>query len=413
MLKSPSIVLLAALLTLSGCDSDPALPTDAGSIDAGSIDAGSIDGGTSGCSATDLAACEYQPDSTFSPGTEAQRTVSYTDESGQVRSVAFEVRLTEATARPAPVVVWSHGGPTGKRDPAVVGTGFSDVFREGGYAVIAIAHTPRSRTEYAALCRAVGITGCMEACGVSAECTTGGATGTCVDGGCRYWKHLNWDRSFDVRAVLDWLEESTASGMPLEAIIDSTRIVYAGHSAGGGSSMMVAGATREFAGTQRLLMDPRPLAFISCSPQGPGDDGFVEGSFTGEFCRGLATDPSLCLTRPHLFLTGIGDDTAAHVAENRRRSFELAPMTGTHLIGWVDDEAARHTTFNYETAACERYAATEGLDAARCAEHLVWLRSAALAFLDATVRDSARARAYLGASDLTILSGGVFSLTSR
>ena len=79
------------------------------------------------------------------------------------------------------------------------------------------------------------------------------------------FKFLSWDRPHDVREVLDRLE--TIAG--LDGVVDLSRVAYAGHSAGAGSVMMVAGASRDFAGTLRTLADPRPIAFLACSPQGP------------------------------------------------------------------------------------------------------------------------------------------------
>jgi hypothetical protein len=158
---------------------------------------------------------------------------------------------------------------------------------------------------------------------------------------------------------------------------------------------MVAGAGRDFAGTVRTLADPRPLAFIGCSPQGVGHDGFTADSFAA-------------IDRPHLTLSGAGDATEGHPAAARRDAFERIGA-GNAYLGWFADPATRHVTFDLEAAACVR----GGGAAARCAEHLDWLASAALAFLDAHVRGDARARAYLESDRLRVLSAGAFELSRR
>ncbi|RZO61964.1 MAG: hypothetical protein EVA89_10275 [Sandaracinaceae bacterium] len=367
-----------------------------------------------GCGADDLEACAFVPTERFDVGAMMTRQVSYEDVTGETRVVQVEIRRPRGATEPTPVVLWSHGGASGKRDATTVGTGWGEVFVRAGYTFVAIAHTPRDRAAFDALCVALDWTdGCGgDACVDASECSAGGESGICVDGGCRYWKHLSWDRPHDVRAVLDHLEVAASAGMPLEGSIDLSRVIYAGHSAGAGATMMVAGATRQIAGEDMLLLDPRPVAFLSASPQGPGDDGFTEASLTGEACRALATDPGLCLTRPHLTLTGVGDDTSDHVAENRRLSFDLAPSGDRHLL-WIEEEAARHTTFEYGTEACERHVRDEGGDAARCEAYLVWLRSVAVAFAQAVARDDEVARAYLSSDDPERLAEGGASWEHR
>ncbi len=324
-----------------------------------------------GCSPDNPSACAYEPEQSYALLTREQHTCEYTDEASLPRRIRIEVRVPDGAPQPMPVVVWSHGGSSGQTEPGGVGTDWSREFVSAGYMVVAIAHAPRDPdTELAPLTNELGF-----------------APGT-------LWKYLNWDRPNDVRCVLDWVV-AQASG-PRAGIIDASRIVYAGHSAGGGSAMMVNGATREYAGVVRGLSDPRPVAFISCSPQGPGDDEFTSGSFAN-------------MARPHLFLTGAGDDQG-HVAENRRLSFELAQPGGKYR-GWIAEESARHATFNYKPDGCENHAS--GGDPARCAEHLTWLRSAVLAFLDAHLRDDPVAAAYLESDHLTHLSGGTFEWSRR
>jgi hypothetical protein len=258
-------------------------------------------------------------------------------------------------------------------------------------------------------------------------CTRGTAPeeefGTCEadpafgGGYCRYIKNLHWDRPNDFREVLDWVEDQASGGM-LDGVVDIGRIAYAGHSAGAGSTMMVAGASRSIRDTaeDQLVMDTRPVAFMSCSPQGPDDVGFSTASFGRERCEELAApeDRSGCLTRPHLVLTGLGDG-GDNAGENRRLSFDLAPA-GERYLAYLTELAPQHTTFDYKTEGCERYARDNELGSEfpeRCNTYRLWIRSAALAFFDATLRDNADAQAYLKSDNMSVLSGSALEWIAK
>ncbi len=413
--------LLCSSLMFGACTADD--KADNSSLDGGPADAlpsdarvaadSGTDGGASGgCSADTVSACDYMSHTQAAFGRRVTQSVTYTDVGGLPRTIELELRLPMGAAD-GPVVVWSHGGASGQSDAASVGVEWGEVFVRAGYVTVAIAHAPRTRVEYDGLCAGLdwGDACGGQDCAQMADCAIDGEPGICVDGGCRFWKHLSWDRPHDLSATLDWLSTEATPGGRLDGIIDLDRLVYAGHSAGAGSTMMVAGATRLIAGADTLLTDPRPVAFISASPQGPGDDGFTEGSFTGDVCQTLAADPAGCLARPHLILTGVGDDTDV-VAENRRLAFDLAPEGDRHLA-WITEEAARHTTFNYGVDACERHQAGEGADPARCEAYRLWLRAVVLAFLDAHLRGDADAAAYLASDNPAVFSGGALSWEHR
>ncbi|MEZ4394270.1 MAG: acetylxylan esterase [Polyangiales bacterium] len=329
----------------------------------------SRDGGA--CAAANPAGCRYLGAMAYPMEALAPATLSYTDESGDTRTIRVQVRRPVGARGPLPVVVWSHGGADGTSNPTNVGAGWDAVFTRAGYLFVAIAHSGRDVASRARLCSALGYD----------------------TAGCMTFKYLSWDRPHDLRRVLDWLQEQAVGAQ--RGNVDLTRIAYAGHSAGAGAALVVAGATREIAGSQRALPDPRPVAFLSCSPQGPGEEGFVEGSFAG-------------VARPHLTLTGAGDDTTGNVAEVRRRPFELMPA-GQKYRGWIAEEPARHTIFDFSTSACER----EGGTPERCAQYLDWLSSAGLAFLDAHVAGRPEAAAYLASDALTFLGGGAFEWSRR
>ena len=416
--------LLVACSSDGGPEPGPSTTTTVGSTSSGGgaggsggqdIGGGGAGGRINGCRAEDTMACTYTPAAEHGLGTIVERTFTYADAAGQTRDVNVELRRPAAPSTPLPIVLWSHGGSGGRSSAGNVGTEVGEVFVRAGYLFVAMAHPGRDRASYDALCTQQGWAGCGETCTMDSECTTR-SEAVCDDGGCRYLKVLGWDRPNDVRAVIDGLEGLAAPGEPLEGLIDLTRILYAGHSSGAGGTMMVAGATRELNGPT-LLLDPRPTAFMSFSPQGLGVDGFTSASYDGTGCTALASDPSQCLTRPHLLVSGVGDDTANEVAESRRQAFDLGPATRQRYLLWNLDEAARHTTFNFKPDSCPSYAQTNGLDPtlypARCKLYLAGQTSAALAFADAYLRDHVPALDYLASDNLRALYGDPGSWTIK
>jgi hypothetical protein len=415
--------VLVLLLTACGDDAAPPHRSDAGAHltdaglegprDGGALDTAAFDAGGSpdACSESRPEACAYVPPARYEPGAEAERSVRYTDVTGATREIVFEIRAPRDAPPNAPVVLWSHGGSQGLARPGRVGVEWGRAFNRAGYVSVHIAHAPRDTASRIAQCEAIGLSGCDAPCTTDADCTTY-SEAICADGVCAYFQTPNWDRPHDVRAVIDWLEREAAAGGPLEGRIDLTRIAYAGHSGGAGGTMMIAGASRTYPGRGEIaIFDPRPIAFISCSPQPPGEDGFTETSFDASICTAGASDPSLCLTRPHLVMTGVGDDTGV-TGETRRAAYDLVPA-GDKRLFFVLEEGARHGTFELDRDPCTRYAAMEGLDAARCEDYERWLANTAVAFLDAYVRGLPEAQAYLASDAPALYAAGAAEWTSR
>jgi predicted dienelactone hydrolase len=391
---SHTLLLLPFAVGLAGCASprsepDAHEPTDAAAATADSpvdhADTGetSDTGATTGCSADDLEACRYQPEARYEVLAPITRDVSYEDDVGEVRTVEVSLFRPDGAPRPWPVIVWSHGGAAGLRSSVGVGNEWRDVFVGAGYAFVAIAHTPREETTTArggasrmAMCEHFGVT-------------------TLPD--CARVKYLHYDRPHDFIAVMDFLEAEAVG--PLAGFLDLERVIYAGHSAGTGSTSIVGGATREIYGMPVMRPDPRPIAFLAASMEGVGDDGFPEDGFDA-------------MSRPHLTLSGTGDDTPEAMASWRRLPFERMLPGDKHRL-WIDDEQARHETFDHSTDACVTYVTARSGDTTVCDRHLVWLESAALAFVDAHARDRAQAHAWLASDALVTLSGGVVEWSHR
>lgn len=348
---------------LSGCALEPT--TDVGSGADPLVTVG-------GCSTTTPELCAYPaagaPTYTPDPSVPVQ-DLSYLDITGAQRSFQIALRAPVGAPEPLPVVVWSHGGNDGRARARQVGVEWADILVRAGYLVIDIAHPSRGPISRAALCHDLGIS--------VIDCVT--------------FKHLHWDRPHDAARVFDFIEAQAVSG-PLAGRIDASHIVYAGHSAGAGSAEMVNGATRDMGGVSVALPDPRPVAFLTNSPEGPGDDGFTDTSYGG-------------CARPMLVNSGVGDDTNVF-GEDRARVFDLAPAGDKYRL-FVLDEAARHATFDQSADACEDYSTARGLDPARCAAFKAWIAWSAVAFLDAHARGSADAQAYLASDNLAVAADGL------
>lgn len=370
-------LMLACLLTSCAHDDDTGLDGGLPDVELGdgpAIDVSPSDAPPRHCSAETPLECAYAPRERGRPTPPVLVDLSYTDVAGLSRAFQIAVHLPDEAPRPLPVVVYSHGGAHGVSNATGVGAEWADVFVRAGYAVVAIAHPARSDASWTALCDALGYD----------------------TAGCAQFKWLSWDRPNDFRRTLDWIDEQAAGRYA--GVIDPAHLAYAGHSAGAGSVLMAAGAAREYAGAPVELSDPRPIAFMACSPEGPGMDGFVPSSFEG--VRGRL-----------LILSGEGDDTEL-LSEARRQVFDLVRPGGARL-GWILEVGARHTTYEYKTDACIRQAAEAGIEPARCDVYLEWLRSVALAHFDAELRGSAAARAYLDSDAPVVLSGGAMEWLRR
>lgn len=369
--------LALSLTVVVACGGGDAAPTpDAASdTDAGPDSAGPNTVG--GCAPAALDLCEWipAPADRFAAAPPITTTLDYVDVTGATRSFEVAVRAPVGAPEPLPVVVWSHGGNDGQMNALNVGTEWAAILVAAGYVVVDVAHAPRTPASRQALCDQLGYDAA----------------------GCLTFKYLHWDRPHDAARVFDFIEAQAASG-PWAGRIDAARIVYAGHSAGSGGVLMVDGAPRDYAGQLVTLSDPRPIAFLANSPQGPGDEGFVEASFGG-------------CARPTLVNTGVGDDTNV-LGVNRARAFDFMPA-GDKFRFYLLEPAARHATFDQNGDACATYSGQQGLDAGRCPTYQRWLASSALAFLDAYARDSAAARAYLASDNLTVLTAGAATWDRR
>lgn len=247
--------------------------------------------------------------------------VVYEDVLGEARTIQVELRLpeqratepdSETSGAARPVVVWSHGGGTGKRSTASVGERWGRAFNAAGFAFVAIAHAPRSAADRVEMCEAIRV----------ADCSV--------------FSPLRWDRPHDLAAALDWVE-SIADDQRL----DADRIVLGGHSAGAIGVLNTMGLTWTFDSELEPAVDDRPIAVLAASP--PGAEA-----------RDISPADLAELDVPMLWLTGAGDTTASTRSEDRRATFELLSADHDAALFWATPEAIRHGGFNLDVDSCRR-----------------------------------------------------------
>jgi pimeloyl-ACP methyl ester carboxylesterase len=264
--------------------------------------------------------------------------LTYADVTGDDRTVLAEVRLpSRQTAATVPVVVWSHGGSTGKSSTRRVGVEWGKAMNGAGFAFVALAHPGRDDASRARLCDAIEIVVCAE------------------------FKYLLWDRLHDASIVFDWLEQMAERG---DLFVDLDRLVYGGHSAGAMAVMVMAGMDSPYASEVPMPVDVRPAAFLAASPPGATENRLSSSSFVR-------------LDRPILLLTGENDTTGGTTGADRLAVFDLIVWDQAMLVSTMDDRDVGHTTFDLDAAPCRR----SGGSQRRCTEVVRALGATAKAFL--------------------------------
>jgi hypothetical protein len=324
---------------------------------------------TAAC-ASDPADCLYAP-ATYPLEPTIEVTLTDPDRIGGPRDVPIAIRYSLSAPRPMPVVIWSHGGATGKTNPTLALDKWAIAAAEAGYLSIAIAHEWRADASLFELCAFFEMDRL----------------------GCSLFKHLNYDRPLDISLVID---EVTAMShrAPWRGRIDATRIAVGGHSAGAGGTLMIDGAPRDINHTTTLLADSRPMAFLAFSPQAPGSEGFTEDGYGA-------------ITRPTLIGTGRGDEDPPDTADGRASVFDLVQPGEKYRI-FIEDAAAIHTIYELETGNCAL-----ATPLVRCEEFRDWLQATGLAFLDAFLRGDPDAQAWLASTDLEVASAGTAEWSTR
>ncbi|MEO1436015.1 MAG: hypothetical protein AAFV80_10800 [Bacteroidota bacterium] len=271
-----------------------------------------------------------------------------------------------------PVIIASHGGAKGKRNALSSLPNWSRQLAAQGYVVVAIAHTPRNIPARKTLCDSLGMT--------TAEC--------------KFFKHLNWDRPLDVGHVLDSLELWNTYA-PWRDRMDLDHVGHVGHSAGAGCGMMLAGAKRMYHNQFLAFRESRIHAVGAFSPQGPGEEGFVDSSF-------------LSIETPILFGTGDGDNTSGSQALVRRQAFSKSAPSGDKYIHYIMDAKADHGTYSLNSDKCAKKK-----DPLQCQAYIDWTFMSGLAFFDAYLKGDQDAMDWLTNKNIETATADVVELRAK
>ena len=255
------------------------------------------------------------------------------------------IRYPIGLAGPRPVVIWNHGGnpsPKGRKRSKEWG----NTLAAAGYVVI---HPSRTLipdpTPFITECEAVGLNTPDE---------------------CAYWVTQYRYGPQNIHYLIDNLALIEALDPALAGMIDETKIIVGGHSAGSTSVLASAGAWQKWVvgGTQYDERDDRPIAFIASGPQGPVYAGFASGFQSASYDG---------IERPFLFITGAGDETG-EPPESRVTGW-LRSVAGNKALSWDTEAEAVHET----------------MDIHKCntplrEDHCRWIGSLGVAYLDAVAK---------------------------
>ncbi|MBI4909238.1 MAG: hypothetical protein HY820_36800 [Acidobacteria bacterium] len=326
--------------------------------------------------------CLYSPGAPLNFSTTAS-SLNYRDAFGQTRTVELYFRVPAGVAGALPVVVWSHESGLSAESKDILAK-WAETTARAGYLSVTVAHADRDVEDWLKYCE-----------------STQRELLDCP-------RPYAWDWPVDLKQVLDYLERLNLTGPgEVRGKIDMARLALAGHSDGSSGVISLAGAKRLI--TQRNyedaddFTDPRPIAFVTLSPQGPN----LEGFFDTEVGRPVTS--WIGIKRPVLTVTSAGDKNCPRPGNcykgdtpSRRRTVQtLLPSGGKYLM-YVNSVKMSHDFLGtLDTAACE----AAGVPPADCSRFDDWLRSTVVAFLDATVRARAAAQTWLQ-NDLIVPASG-------
>lgn len=331
------------------------------------------------CDHTNSATCLYTSDLAYDVGEISQ--VSLTDTVRNNYVIPLLIRYPIGAPGPRPTVIWHHGGPPSARG-ATRSAEWGEKLAAAGYIVI---HPARplleDPTPFAVECQDNGINDPDE---------------------CVFWMTQYRYGPQNTHFLIDHLSDIESLDPVLAGLLDATKIVVAGHSAGTTAVLANAGAWQQWEpnGPQYNERNDTPIAFLATGVQGPMYAGFDSGFQSPGSHRGVAEHSFAGIDRPFLFISGVGDETG-EPPETRLTAW-LTSVSGNKVLVWDTEAEAVHET----------------MDIHKCntpvrADHCAWIGSAGLAFLDAVVRHRPEAEEWLRSNALAVLSGGALELHRR
>lgn len=211
----------------------------------------------------------------------------------------------------------------------------------------------------------------------------------------QYWD----DRVYDVRLLLDSLDQIEQQVHGLAGRIDRTRIAHGGHSFGAHTSMLLAGLTLYApSGRSLQLADDRLHGFVFISPQGPG--------------RTVRPESYHTIRGPVLMITGSNDSSPVaapnqppHDARWRLQAWENLPDGPDRYLLFI--EGAYHG-FGGITGH-QPWPGSGPLDE----DQVRYVKTTTLAFWDACLKDDPQARRYLRSGTIEAASDGEAKISRK
>lgn len=199
-------------------------------------------------------------------------------------------------------------------------------------------------------------------------------------------------RPQDVAFVIDSLAKIETEIPDLRGRLDRDAVGVGGHSYGAHTTMLVAGLEMRSLLRTEQVADPRPKCFLMISPQGTG--GSVKAASYEK------------ITRPALVITG-DNDTSPRTGQGyawRKEAYDHMPAGQKYFLSVKD---AYH---GFGGISGDKRFSGSGPAAP---DQVLVVKSTALAFFDAHLRDRSDAREYLRAGKIAELSEGVAQFESE
>ena len=292
------------------------------------------------------------------------------------RDVKVRVTYPKGDGR-CPVIVFSHGAGGS-------GTSYQPLARfwaTKGYIVLTPTHADSLAGK--------GETPSLEALRETAADAVQDAKG---------WENRVRDVTFTIDSIPDIGERIPA----LKGRLDGARLGVGGHSYGAFTAQLLAGVTVTIpkGPKGKSFADPRPKAFLLLSPQGKGQQGLTEQSWSA-------------VTRPVMVMTGSRDKGLGGQDPSWRLDpFRLSPPGDQYAVFL---EGAGHLSFTGR-AAEPGASVPRGKGGTTSEEQVAVFKQvkiASAAFWDAYLEGEAGALAFLKSDALDKESGGKAKLTSR
>lgn len=322
------------------------------------------------CDPANPPTCLYTSDLDFTPGI-VDGIVLVDPDRGDY-PIPLLVRYPVGASDKRPVVIWNHGGAPsagGKNRSAEWG----ETLARAGYVVI---HPSRVVPDVDPLpqdCQDNGFTD-------PAECAF-------------FMANMRFGPQ-NTHFIIDHLADVEDADPVLDGLLNDRKIVVAGHSAGTTTVLANAGASQQWVegGPVYNEEDDAPIAFLATGPQGPQYAGFNAGF---DEVRSFVD-----ITRPFLFVTGVGDETGEPVPTRLTAFFTMQPRDKG--LVWDTQAEAVHETMDIDKCDTELRE-----------EHCLWIASVGVAYVDAVARKRKQAIKWLASDAFEVATRGEIELHRR